>query len=90
MLVAYVRQRLIDPIRGAGRYLGVGVLASFLLAVGLVLVALGCLRGLQSIPALQRGGLDVLPYLATTVVVVGVVGFVVARIPRDSLHRDQR
>lgn len=48
LLVAYVRQETIEPIRGLGRYVGFGLAGSFAMGIGLVLVLLGALRLLQT------------------------------------------
>lgn len=82
----YLRQELIDPLRGTGRYLACGVAGSLLLAIGVVLVSLGVLRGLQAVETFGSRGLDLVPYVVTLVVLVVVVAIIVARIPRDSLH----
>jgi predicted lysophospholipase L1 biosynthesis ABC-type transport system permease subunit len=90
MFRTYLRQELVDPVRGAGRYLAIGVAGSFLLSVGIVLLALGVLRGLQSLAVFEGSGRDIVPYLATLVAVVVTSGVVIARIPRDSLHGRNR
>lgn len=86
----YLRQELVDPLRGAGRFVAVGLVGSFLLSCGLVLVALGVLRGLQSLDVFDSSGLDLLPYVITLVSVVVIVGVVVVRIPRDSIGGRRR
>jgi hypothetical protein len=45
---AYAKQETIDPIKTQGRKVGFGIAGSLLLSVGLVLLALGGLRALQT------------------------------------------
>lgn len=48
LLKAYLRQETVEPLRRLGRYVGLGLAGSALLAVGLVLLALSGLRALQT------------------------------------------
>lgn len=66
LLLAYVRQETIEPIKGIGRFLAFGLAGSLLLGLGLVMVMLALLRFLQT----ETGGafdghLSWLPYLIT-------------------------
>ena len=45
---AYAKQETIEPIKGLGRYAAMGIAGSALLSIGLVLLALGGLRALQT------------------------------------------
>src|SRR5688500_5603562 len=45
---AYVKQETVEPIKGLGRRLAFGVGGSVMLSIGLVLLALGGLRALQT------------------------------------------
>ena len=45
---AYAKQETIEPIKGLGRYAAMGIAGSVLLSIGLVLLALGGLRALQT------------------------------------------
>ncbi|MHB1138701.1 MAG: phage holin family protein [Microthrixaceae bacterium] len=79
LVVAYAKQETIDPLRTLGRYLGFGVAGSVVIAVGLGLLLLALLRGLQQIELfndplqLDGGTWSWAPYLIT-----GAVGLVVA------------
>lgn len=90
MFRSYLRQELLDPLRGTGRYLVFGLLGSVFLAIGVVLLALGVLRATQTAAVFEDRGADMVPYLITLLFVVTVVAVVVARIPRDSLHGRDR
>lgn len=48
LVVTYAKQETVAPIKGLGRFLLWGLLGSMLLALGLVLLVLGLLRGLQT------------------------------------------
>ncbi|MFM8305007.1 MAG: hypothetical protein ACKOA9_12050 [Actinomycetota bacterium] len=48
LLVAYFKQETIVPLRQLGRYLAFGVAGSILMGTGVMLLALGCLRLLQT------------------------------------------
>lgn len=79
LVVAYAKQETIDPLRTLGRYLGFGFAGSVLIGLGLGLLLLALLRGLQQIdvfndPLQVEGGTwSWAPYLIT-----GVVGLVLA------------
>jgi hypothetical protein len=45
---AYAKQETVEPIKGLGRYAAFGIAGSFLLAIGLVELAVGGLRALQT------------------------------------------
>jgi hypothetical protein len=45
---AYAKQETLEPLKGIGRYAGLGIGGSLLLSVGLVLLLLGGLRALQT------------------------------------------
>mgnify|MGYP001159705322 FL=1 len=44
----YLQQELVDPLRSLGRFLAYGVVGSLLIGAGLVLLAIGTLRGFQA------------------------------------------
>ena len=48
MLVAYVKQETLEPIKGLGRFALFGVLGSLLIGTGVVLLSVGILRALQT------------------------------------------
>src|SRR5207302_11445832 len=45
---AYAKQETVEPLRGVGRFVAFGLAGSFLVGIGLVLLALGALRALQN------------------------------------------
>ena len=48
LVVDYVKQETIVPLRQLGRYLGFGIAGAFLLGLGVVLLGVGALRALQT------------------------------------------
>lgn len=74
---AYAKQETIDPIKGLARRLAFGLAGSTLLSVGLVLLALGGLRALQTeTGSTFEGSWSWAPYLIALVGTVAVIGLV--------------
>ena len=48
LVIAYLRQETLLPLQQLGRYLAFGVAGSLLMGTGVLLLALGCLRLLQT------------------------------------------
>ena len=48
LVLTYVKQETIVPIKGLGRFLALGVAGSAVLSIGLVMLVLALLRGLQT------------------------------------------
>jgi hypothetical protein len=48
LLKAYAKQETVEPLKRLGRYLGLGVAGSVMLATGLILLMLAGLRALQT------------------------------------------
>ena len=48
MVVTYVKQETLVPLRQLGRYIGFGIAGSLLLGLGAVLIGVGGLRALQT------------------------------------------
>jgi hypothetical protein len=79
LLKRYVRQETVEPLRAAGRFLLFGLLGASLIGLGTVLLVVGGLRGLQA-SGLLDGFWSWVPYLASTMVLVGVAAVAMARI----------
>ena len=75
MVVAYVRQETVDPIKDLGRFLAYGLGAVIVGGLGLVLLMLGGLRALQTeTGSTFTGHLSFVPYLFPFVVCLAVAG----------------
>jgi hypothetical protein len=64
LVVGYARQETVDPLKTLGRYLGFGLAGSLSLGLGLSLLILALLRGLQQVSALQDPTWTWVPHLS--------------------------
>jgi hypothetical protein len=88
----YAKQETLDPLRGAGRWLGVGLIAGFLMSLGIVIVLVGVLRLSQDLLLHtwfvdQADGLSFVPYLFTLIVGIAVSAIVWSRVNIFELNR---
>ena len=82
----YARQEIQEPLAGAGRWLGAGILGSVLLMIGGTSLTLAMLRVLQEeTGSTFTGNLSWAPYGITLGVVVVVLGLLGWRIGKRSL-----
>jgi hypothetical protein len=89
LVKAYAKQETIGPIKGAGRWLGMGLAGAVTLGLGLALVLLGLLRLLQTEwERSARGALSWLSYVIVLVVCGGLIALAVSRINKDSLNKE--
>jgi hypothetical protein len=91
----YAKQETLDPLRGAGRWLGVGLIAGFLMSVGIVIVLVGVLRLTQDLLLHtwfvdQADGLSFVPYLVTLVIGIATSAVVWSRVSVFELNRGRR
>jgi hypothetical protein len=83
LVVDYVKQETLDPLKGLGRYVLFGVVGSVALAIGLVILAIALLRLLQG----ETGGTfdgnwSWAPYLICTVVVLAAAAAAIFAVVR--------
>ena len=77
LTVDYLRQETIQPLKGLGRFLYMGIAGSFFLAGGILLVLIGILRLLQTETGTAlTGDWSWVPYVS--VMVIGIAVIVVA------------
>lgn len=88
LVVGYVKQELTSPLRGAGRWIGFGLLASFFLVLSSFLLLLGILRLLQSESMPFDGGWSWVPYLVVVFSAMLLVAFSLGRINKPSLNNE--
>jgi peptidoglycan biosynthesis protein MviN/MurJ (putative lipid II flippase) len=96
LVIDYIKQETLTPLKGLGRYLALGIAGSLALCVGLVLLAIALLRALQTeTGSTFSGDLSWLPYVivcAAAVIVVGLAGWRITkgpaarRLPASSEH----
>jgi hypothetical protein len=81
LTIDYVKQETLTPLKGLGRFLLWGVLGSFAIAVGLLLILVGCLRLLQDeTGSALTGDWSWVPYFAVVALGLAVVGLATWRI----------
>lgn len=95
LIVAYVKQETLSPVKGLGRYIVFGVAGSVALSVGLAVLAVGFLRLLQGeTGSTFTGNLSWIPYVICMIVVV-LVAYVAVRAvgrgqtPSDTTDKEQ-
>jgi len=70
LVLAYLKQETTEPLKALGRVVGFGIAGSLLIGAGVVMVALGGLRLLQSETDAFQGNWSFAPYL---IVIVGLM-----------------
>ena len=86
LIKAYARQETVDPLKGAGRWVGLGVAGSLLLMIGGIAMTLALLRFLQEEGgSWTTGNLSWLPYIITFVVLIVVIAVLALRINKKTL-----
>ncbi len=87
LVVTYAKQQTIDPIRGAGRWLGFGIVGAILMSIGLVIGVLGVLRLIQTPPLGTSNTWSWTTYLITILVCIVIGKFTLSRIKRGTLEK---
>jgi Putative Actinobacterial Holin-X, holin superfamily III len=78
LIIDYVKQETLDPLKGLGRFMVFGMAGSVALAIGLVILSVALLRLLQTETGTAfTGNLSWIPYLICAVVVVAVAAVAV-------------
>ncbi len=75
LVIAYLKQETIEPIKGLGRYVGYGLAGSLAIGVASILLLLGFLRLLQERTGdAFAGRLHFVPYLVVLIGCAAVIG----------------
>ena len=83
LTLTYARQQTIDPLKGVGRYLGLGVAGSLLVGVGVVELTVALLRALQTeTGSTFTGNWSWAPYVICIIVLCLLSGLAVYAIDR--------
>jgi hypothetical protein len=86
LIKAYAKQETVDPLKGAGRWVGLGLAGSVLLMVGGTAMTLAVLRFLQEEGgSWTTGNLSWLPYLITFAVLMVTIAVLALRINKKTL-----
>jgi carbon starvation protein CstA len=81
LVVTYLKQETLEPIKGLGTFLLWGVMGAIALGIGFILVLLALLRVLQNETGDVFGGnLSWIPYLIVVVAAGGIAGIAATRI----------
>jgi hypothetical protein len=81
LTVDYLKQETIQPLKGLGRFLYMGIAGSFFLAFGILLILLGVLRLLQTETGTAlTGDWSWVPYAVVVILGIAVIGVAVWRI----------
>jgi hypothetical protein len=79
LVIAYVKQETVGPLRGVGRSIALGVGGSLVLSIGLVLLTLAVLRALQTeTGSTFDGNWSWAPYVLTLLGVAVLIGLALA------------
>jgi hypothetical protein len=94
LVIDYIKQETLEPLKGLGRFIVFGVVGSVALAAGFVILAVALLRVLQGETGTTfQGNLSWLPYVICAAVSIGVASVAVVAIgkgqARRSLERDK-
>jgi hypothetical protein len=84
LLVSYAKQETVEPLKGLGRFIGYGVAGSVLTGIGIPLLALAILRGVQSHDDHLTGNLSWLPYLIALLFLAIFIYLTVRAITKDA------
>ena len=83
LIVDYIKQETLDPVKGLGRYILFGVAGSVALSIGLAVLAVGFLRLLQGeTGSTFTGNLSWIPYVICAVLVVLIAFLAVKAVSR--------
>ena len=91
----YAKQETVGPLKGAGRWLGFGLLAAFCMSLGIIILLVGVLRLSQDLilytwwPA-QADGLSFVPYVVTLIAGIAVSVVAWSRVSIFELNRGAR
>jgi len=88
LVIDYIKQETLSPLKGLGRYLLFGIVGSLTLCAGLVLLLIALLRALQTRVRTTFGGdLDWLPYVIVCAAAVLCISLAAWRITKGAGRR---
>jgi hypothetical protein len=74
LIVLYVTQETVVPLKALGRYVGLGAGGAILMGLGVVFLAMALLRALQTTSDVFDGNWSFVPYLIVVVVLLAGAG----------------
>jgi hypothetical protein len=87
LVVRYIKEETIQPLKEMGRFIAYGVLGSLCVGFGITLLLIGSLRFLQEQFKVLDGSLSWLPYLIVAVLACAVIALTVWRITSGAAKR---
>lgn len=87
LVVRYVKEETVQPLKQMGRYALYGALGSLFVGFGATLLLLAVLRFLQEQFTVLDGNLSWIPYVIVAVLALGVGGLTIQRILSGSTKR---
>jgi hypothetical protein len=88
LVIAYAKQETLGPLRGLGRFVLAGMVATIFWSVGAILLLLALLRALQTETGSTFGGnLSWLPYVITAIASLAVLALAAWRIMKTPTAR---
>lgn len=88
LTLSYAKQETVEPLKGLGRFIGIGVAAVVLASTGIILVTLGVLRVLQvHSDEHLAGNWNWVPYLVALIVLGVLIVIAVSRIKAKGATR---
>lgn len=91
LLKDYVRQETLGPLKGAGRWIALGVVGALLIGGGTAFMALGALRLIQTEwPSTFQGRwMSLVPYASALMLCFIVAGLALMRINKQPLNKEK-
>ena len=88
LIIDYVKQETLEPLKGLGRFIVFGVAGSVALAAGFVVLAVALLRVLQGETGTTfEGNLSWVPYVICAAVSIGVAAVAIVAIGKGQARR---
>jgi len=75
LVVDYVKQETVDPIRALGKFLAYGTVGAFSMGLGVLFLLVAVLRALQEETSVFHGNLSWIPYFLVLIFALGVLVF---------------
>ncbi len=87
---SYALQETVGPLKGAGRWIGAGIVGALLMSIGLMMLLLGVLRLLQTEVFRSDGWTSIFPYLIVTLLCAGCAAAAATRMKKTYLYKEDR
>ena len=84
----YAKQETVGPLKGAGRWLGLGAVGAVFLGLGLIFVLLGVLRLIQTETDAFDGAWSFVPYVVVLVLCAVLSAVAMSRVKKATLGKE--